>query len=281
MCSVLALETGCGARTFLHMARKPLGEGAQFFEGGGGNSTALLHGEEAFVVDAKLADFALRLQREIEEPERGVAHVVKRILLTHAHADHANGLLRFTNVGAVIVHVNCRRRLVEQRQPWLQSQPYVEVEDAINLELGGETVHVFHPGAAHTDGDLAAYLPKRKLLIAGDLWNSGYEPEADPRYGGDIRGLLRAYDRLLLLPFEEVLPGHGGKGTRKQVEQARDYLRAMESAVRAAVERGLDEEQTAEEVKLAEWPPYTPIPVMANRTLNVRMMWRSLSGERK
>jgi cyclase len=157
----------------------------------------------------------------------------------------------------------------------------VEVEDAINLELGGETVHVFHPGVAHTDGDLAAFLPKRKLLIAGDLWNNGYEPEADPRYGGDLRGLKRAYDRMLELPFEEVLPGHGSKGTRAQVEEVRRYLQAMEDAVAAAVAQGLDEEQTVAEVKLADWPPYQPIPRMASREGNVRMMWRSLKAEAK
>lgn len=280
MCSLVALSLGCGARMLLHMEPKPLSPHAVFYEGGGGNSTALFHGREAFIVDAKLGDYALRLQRSIEEPEGGaVAREVKRVLLTHAHLDHTYGLRRFQNVGAVLVHPNCKRRLVADGDGWLRAQPYVEVEGAVTLMLGEERVEIFHPGVAHTDGDLAAYLPRQKLLIAGDLWNNGLEPEADFRFGGDLRGLLRAYDRLLELPFEEVLPGHGSRGTRAQVQQARDYLKAMEDAVRAAVAKGLDEEQTVNAVTLTEWPEYQPVPAYASRELNVRMMWRSLKAE--
>ena len=278
MCSLLALPLGCSARVFLHMEGKPLGENAVFYEGGGGNAVALFHGREAFLVDAKLMDFAQRLQRAVEAPEGGAGREVKRIMLTHAHADHVNGLSRFEHLGAVIVHVNCKKRLLAEEKDWLRAQPYVEVEEAINLELGAESVHIFHPGRGHTDGDLAAYLPRRKLLIAGDLWNNGFEPEADPRYGGDIRALGYAYDRLLLHPFEVVLPGHGGSGTRAELQKTRDYLKAMEDGVVAAVAQGMSEEQTVASVTLAQWPDYIPIPVMANRKLNVRMMWRSVSA---
>ncbi|MFL5320764.1 MAG: MBL fold metallo-hydrolase [Myxococcaceae bacterium] len=274
MCSALALAAGCGTRMLLHMETKPLGNGLVLFEGGAGNSTALLHGDDVFLVDTKMGDFALRLQRELEED--GADRSVRRVLLTHAHVDHTLGLQRFHEVGVVLLQTNALRRMQARESSFLRDQTYAVVEDHVTLQLGGEEVRIFHPGVAHTDGDLCAYFPSRKLLIAGDLWNHGLEPEADFRYGGNILALRKAYDVLLALDFDKVIPGHGSVGTKADVQRNRDYLMAMEAAVWEAIRRGDTEEDAVKKVTMAEWPEYDPVPFYATRELNVRMMYRTL-----
>ncbi len=112
--------------------------------------------------------------------------------------------------------------------------PFVEVPDELLLVLDGERVRVKYLGVGHTDGDLVALLEGRRLLVAGDLLMSGYEPEADPEHGGDMHPFRATLDALLQLDFTWLIPGHGEPMTRAQVERTRDYLRAVEAYVRDA-----------------------------------------------
>lgn len=261
------------------MARRPLGDGLTFYPGGGGNAVAVGQGRENLLVDTKLWDFSRQLQREVEGTPDAPVQEVRRILLTHAHTDHVGGVERFHHVGAVMLHGRALRRMRERGK--LSAAPYVEVTDAVTLQLGGEEVRIFHPGVAHTDGDLVAFLPGRATLVAGDVYCHGLEPSADPTFGGRLLGLRPALDRLLEVPFQEVLGGHGPAGTRADVERKRDYLAALEAAARQARARGLAGDAAVAEVTaaLAPWPAYEPIPFRADRGSNVRQMLNELAEE--
>src|SRR5262249_48697114 len=145
-----------------------------------------------------------------------------------------------------LVHPNARVRLEKQGV----HAPFVEVENEVRLVLGGEEVRVLNLGSGHTDGDLVAYVPGRKLLISGDLFNEPFEPNIDDSYGGDLMGLKAALERMLQLDFERVVPGHGEVTTRAAFEHVVGYLRALEAEVRSAKARGLGEDATAAAVKL-------------------------------
>ena len=236
-------------------------------------------GHENLLVDTKLWDFSRQLQREVEGPPDAPLLEVKRILLTHAHTDHVGGVGRFRHAGAVMVHERALRSM--RLGGTLSAAPWVEVSDTVTLQVGGEAVRIFHPGVAHTDGDLVAYLAGRSTLVAGDVYCHGLEPSADPTFGGRLRGLRPALEKLLELPFERVLGGHGPEGTRADVERKRDYLAALEAAAVAARARGLSGEAAEGEVlaALGTWPAYEPIPFRANRVANVKQMLNELAGE--
>ncbi|HSM07009.1 MAG TPA: MBL fold metallo-hydrolase [Longimicrobiales bacterium] len=83
--------------------------------------------------------------------------------------------------------------------------PRETVAEQRTLDLGGREVVVFHPGPAHTRGDLVVWVPDTGFLAAGDLL------EEAPLWleGADVVGWSRALDALEALEPTTVLPAHG------------------------------------------------------------------------
>ncbi|MHB8879187.1 MAG: MBL fold metallo-hydrolase [Myxococcaceae bacterium] len=274
LAALALVAAGCGARMFLNIRQVSLGERLRLFLGGGGNSAVYLHGPEALVVDAKMGDFARRLRSGVE---KDLQRSVRRIVLTHLHGDHTQGLKAFPGVGAVLVHPRTRARLLEADGAGaLRGVPFAEVGSQVELLLGGEEVRVLHLGVAHTDGDLVVLFPREKVLVAGDLVLEGYEPFADEENGGDIRGFKRALDELMKLEFDQVVPGHGGVMDRAGAQRYRDYLAALEEAVGEQLAEGASEDGAVQAVKLPQFP-LEPLPLgKSTREKNVRGMYRAL-----
>jgi cyclase len=268
---MLAVATGCGTSAFLHLTRTKLTPQVRALLGGGANSTYVLHGEDAFLVDVKFGDFARRLRSEIQA-ERG--RDVRRILLTHSHPDHAGGLHLYPDVTGILVHPNTKARL---QSKLTAAAPWREVEREVRLVLGGRPVHALYPGIGHTDGDLIAWLPQERILVTGDVFNTGYEPTVDPAAGGNMRALREALDVLLAIPFETVIPGHGALGTRRDVQATRDYLADLERDVRREISLGKSASEIAKTLGRMR-SPYRPIPFLANRERSVQLMYQALTG---
>ncbi|MCC6334869.1 MAG: MBL fold metallo-hydrolase [Myxococcales bacterium] len=271
LCFFLALTAGCGAQQLLRMDRVKAGPHLEFFLGGGGNSAALLHEGVVFLVDPKLRPASRRVRQTLEEE---LGRQVRRVVLTHAHLDHASGLGLYPSA-VVLAHPATRARLEAQgyRAGW------VDVSHEVRLTLGGEPVRVLYLGAGHTDGDLVVLFEARKLLVAGDLVLERSEPVIDEASGGDPLALAATLDRVLALDFDTALPGHGQSVPRARVQRLREYLRAVEDAVRAARGRGLDEAAIAREVKVAGFEDFEPVPFRTDRAETVRLMARAVFRE--
>ena len=81
------------------------------------------------------------------------------------------------------------------------------------LRLGGRTIVITHPGAGHTAGDLMVWLPKERVLFAGDLLvEDGVTMVVD----GNSRELLKALDAI-----DALRPDDRGPGTRRHSGPAR------------------------------------------------------------
>jgi glyoxylase-like metal-dependent hydrolase (beta-lactamase superfamily II) len=265
-----ALAAGCGAQQFFRMQQVAAGPHLDFFLGGGGNSAVLLHDGVAFLIDTKMRPASRRVRSELEDE---LGREVRRVLLTHAHGDHASGVDLYGEA-VVLAHPATRARLEAKgvRAAW------VDVEHEVLMTLGGEPVRVLYLGAGHTDGDLVALFEARRLLVAGDLVLERSEPVIDVAAGGDVLALAATLDRLLALDFDRVLPGHGQPVTRERVVRLRAYLQAVEDAVRAARARGLDEDAIAREVTLPGFDDFEKVPFRTDRAETVRLMARALTA---
>jgi cyclase len=175
---------------------------------------------------------------------------IKYVVNTHEHADHTGGDRYFGALGATFV---VHKSIVEEIKHSLTWAPG-EVGDTLShlgkvptvkgierrISYGGpkrpvQVMSLGHP--AHTAGDLVVYLPKQKILFAGDLVSYKSVPWLlDP--GMNVNGWLKSLDSLLTPAFqiEALVPGHGVRGTPlEEIQFANHYLLdAREKAAKVA-----------------------------------------------
>ena len=111
------------------------------------------------------------------------------------------------------------------------------VRDSLAFEAGGIRFDVFHPGHAHTPGDLCVYVPALGVLVSGDLVSTAYHPNLED---ADVARWRAALVGLRGIPFWSLVPGHGPSGGREAVEDQIAYFDTAERTVREAAAFGLD-----------------------------------------
>jgi len=149
---------------------------------------------------------------------------LRKILLTHAHIDHAGGTAELAEKLSLPIEGPHREdqfwisALPQQSMmfgfPSVRSfQPDRWLEQDDQIQVGNETLKVFHcPG--HTPGHVVFYHETSKLLIVGDVLFQGSIGRTDfPK--GDYDTLVRSiHSKLWPLPEDvQFIPGHGPMST--------------------------------------------------------------------
>jgi glyoxylase-like metal-dependent hydrolase (beta-lactamase superfamily II) len=182
---------------------------------------------------------------------------IKWLLLTHHHPDHHFGAVVFRRLGARIIAHPDRRVLASEAgedalmADWVRvvgldamrgfefaDMPDRPVTTADTLRLGGRTLVISHPGAAHSAGDLMLWLPRERILFAGDLLiEDGVTMVVD----GNSGELLKALAMIEDLHPRVVVPGHGSVPGRPLdlVSRTRSYIMGLRADMRAALEHGI------------------------------------------
>ncbi|MEO6317579.1 MAG: MBL fold metallo-hydrolase [Acidimicrobiales bacterium] len=141
---------------------------------------------------------------------------------THEHGDHTYGNWLLPAETAVIGHERMRANLladpvIEVCPPlWTPTPvwgaearrvPNIVTRSDLTIFTGERRIDLLHPGyAAHTTGDLVAWLPEERVLFAGDLVFHGLTPLV---MAGSVDGALRSIDWLAGFEPEHLVPGHG------------------------------------------------------------------------
>jgi len=204
---------------------------------------------------------AMASPRQAEDLVRAIRSVtprpIKWLVLTHHHPDHHFGAIVFRRLGAQVIAHPDRRVLASEggedalianwvRVVGLDAMRGFEFADVPDrpvtgrdtLRLGGRTLIIIHPGAAHSAGDLMVWLPRERILFAGDLLiEDGVTMVVD----GSSAGLLKALDLIDSLRPRGAVPGHGALPARPAalVARSRGYITSLRSAMRSALEQGL------------------------------------------
>ncbi len=106
------------------------------------------------------------------------------------------------------------------------------------LALGGRTIVLWHPGAAHSAGDLMVWIPAERVLFTGDvLVEDGVTMVVD----GNSTVLLQVLDAIEQLQPRMIVPGHGRipSDPNALVDSTRRYITALRAAMRTAVENNV------------------------------------------
>lgn len=107
------------------------------------------------------------------------------------------------------------------------------------LNLGGMAVEVRHRRGAHTPGDLMVWLPQQRVVFSGDI------VYVDRMLGvipvSHTGRWLESFAALEALKPARIVPGHGEVCDLPQAQaQTRDYLQALRTHMKKAVDNGDD-----------------------------------------
>jgi glyoxylase-like metal-dependent hydrolase (beta-lactamase superfamily II) len=127
-----------------------------------------------------------------------------------------------------------RLPVLREFQDYRPVYPSVIFADAMTLDLGGRTVQLRHPGRGHTVGDVIAWLPRERVLIAGDLVTY----PVPYFFAGWPYDEIDTLERLAALNARVIVPGHGQVlHDRRYLDQTLELLRSVRAQVVAEVRK--------------------------------------------
>lgn len=235
---------------------------------------------EGVVVFDALATPALAEQLLASIRQRTSAPI-RRVVVSHYHADHVYGLQVFRREGAEIwaaregqgylVSDLAQERLAQRRRdlaPWVDNQTHLVAADRwlglggpdrIRFELGQTRFELIDGGSSHTPGDLMLWVPDRGVLFAGDLFFTGRLPFV---VDGNTRAWLSALSRIELTQARVVVPGHGSASTNvgEDLRMTASYLRFLREHLGRAVH---DLESFDEAYARIDWSAFADEPTFA------------------
>jgi glyoxylase-like metal-dependent hydrolase (beta-lactamase superfamily II) len=177
---------------------------------------------------------------------------IKRVLVTHYHADHIYGLQAFQEAGAEIwAHQEARAYLdgeesksrLQQRKealsPWVNDDtrlvtPARWLDRDESFTFGGLHFDILHLGPAHSPEDIVIFVREDHILFSGDILFSGRVPFVGD---ADSRRWLQVMSRLLELKPKIMVTGHGEASLQpeKDLGLTRDYLTYLRTTMGKAV----------------------------------------------
>ena len=243
---------------------KPLRGGVYWVEGGI-STTGFVVGETGVVViDAQM--FVPGAKMVLAEIAKLSPKPVNTLILTHSDPDHINGLPAYPLGMTIIAQDNTKTdmqaALADPHPNFTAPPPAMKdylptklVHDRERLVLDGVPMQLLHVAPAHTDGDLVIYLPRQKIVFAGDLLTPavGAYPGIHLNKHGSSLGWIRSVKAIAALDADVFISGHGDPQTKAQV-LAR--IKVAEER-RASIKTLVDQHKSLAEVKAAlnEPPP--------------------------
>jgi thiosulfate/3-mercaptopyruvate sulfurtransferase len=219
------------------------------------NAGFVVTGEGVVVIDALASP--QQGQQLLDAIHRVTRQPITWLILTHHHPDHHFGAIVFRRQGAKVMAHPDRRVLASEAgedaliADWVRvvgldamrgfafaDTPDRPVTGVDTLRVGGKTLVVSHPGAAHSAGDLMVWLPQEEVLFAGDLL---VEDGVSMIVDGNSGELLKALAVIDSLRPRVVVPGHGAIPSRPSelVAKTRSYITGLRADMRSALDRGV------------------------------------------
>jgi glyoxylase-like metal-dependent hydrolase (beta-lactamase superfamily II) len=124
--------------------------------------------------------------------------------------------------------------------------PTLTFHKRMTLYLGKREVQIIHIGRSHTAGDTVVWLPKERVLFAGDTVEYGATPYCGDAHLNDWPRTLAA---IKALGPETMVPGRGRSLTgRAEVEEGIDGTSGFTSDLFGLVKRGVEQDRSLKEI---------------------------------
>lgn len=222
-------------------------------QGAGGNMALQTGSEGKLLIDSSFSTAVPQVRAVMDalskDPDR-------LLINTHWHFDHTDGNEGMHQAGFTIyAHEKTRERLSTPQTMKLfgftvpaapkGALPAITFERSMQAWHNNDSLDMVHFDPAHTDSDIYIHFHQADVLHVGDVWFNGMYPFIDEGTGGTIGGMIRADEKALAVVGEKtkIIPGHGPLGTKAQLQQFHDMLRAVRDRVAALKQSGASEQE--------------------------------------
>ncbi len=151
--------------------------------------------------------------------------------------------------------------------------PALTFDDRLMIVERNREIHLIHLGRGHTAGDIIMFLPRERIVFAGDLFFNRALPNTDD---AQILEWVRAIPEMLKLEADIFVPGHGAAGTRQDVELFLQYLLELKQIVEDAMSTQESLEQLLRHVRIPA--PYESFSFQNFFPGNVQRMYSELKA---
>ncbi|MFB9728180.1 MBL fold metallo-hydrolase [Haloechinothrix salitolerans] len=250
---------------------------------------------EALATPVAARKWLAKLREHTDKP-------VRYLVLSHYHAVRVLGASAF-DADVIIAHDNTRALIAERgdedwaselgRMPRLFDDPAsipgltwptLTFSDTATIDLGGDrgTLELRYLGRGHTEGDIVAWLPRQRILFAGDLVEARAALYTGDAFHRDWS--TSTLDAVAALGAESLVGGRGAVARGRDavdaaIKQTRHFLDVLLREVGAVHQRGgalkdaFDAAHAALVDRYGDWPIFEHcLP------FDVARAWEELSG---
>jgi cyclase len=223
------------------------------------NAGLLVTGGPPVLIDTAATEARANLLRSLAV---SVAHAPPGVVVnTHSHGDHTFGNFVFPEA-LVVGHEQTRQEAEEAglhltglwpQVDWGDIElvfPHVTFTGRLSMRFGGHEAELCSFGPAHSGCDTIIWMPRQRVLFAGDLIMSGVTPFV---LTGSVDGMRSAVAKLRKFDAATIIPGHGPVGGPELLDATERYLSWLTGLARDALAAGITPLQAAREADLGEF----------------------------
>ncbi len=226
------------------------------------NNGWIIFEDYVLVIDA---NFPAGARQIISKIRSMTTKPIRFALDTHHHGDHAYGNEVYVEAGAVpFAHTGVIEEMKRYETGYYGGKPgsweaaakgradlktsklkppTVLFSGELVFDDGKHRAEIMHLGIAHTHGDALAWLPKEKILFAGDVCVNGpYNYVGD----GSVEKWVETLDAAKKLGATVVCTGHGPRSVGSVLDDQQAFFKALREQVGSRMSRKAPEEAKAE-----------------------------------
>ena len=240
-----------------------LAEGLYAYTAEGDPNSGIIIGDDSvMVVDTQATP--VMAQGVIDRIREVTDKPIEYVVLSHYHAVRVLGASAY-GARQIIASRDTHDLIVERGQQDYESEvgrfprlfqsvetvpgltwPNVIFERSLTLYLGKREVQILQLGRGHTKGDTVVWLPKEKVLFAGDLVEFGATPYTGDAY---LKDWPETLGRLRDLGAEKLVPGRGAAlKTPEAVEDGIAGTQAFLTEMYQSVAKGVAEGKALKDI---------------------------------